>query len=164
MRGKAKMFLIMGTIMMAVISFFIGRLIRKDRDEQRIAKATSEGERYFHMFLVMNRWVQNQNQNKKISKYLSNKGFSNIAIYGMGAIGKTLYAELRDTSVKVAYAIDRNAESMYAECDVFSLRDELQQVDAVIVTTLMDFEEIKKDITQKMECKIISVEEIVFGL
>ena len=158
------MFLIICAIAIAVISFFVGRLFRKDRDEQRIDKAIRAAERYCDMFLIMNKWVQNQNENKKISKYLLDKGFYNIAIYGMGDMGKTLYAELKDTPVKVAYAIDRNAESMYAECDIFSLRDELQQVDAVIVTTLIDFDEIKKGITKKMECKVISVEEIVFGV
>lgn len=158
------MFFIICVIVIAVISFFIGRLFRKDSDEQRIDKATRAADRYHDMFLVMNKWVQNQNENKKISKYLCEKGLSSVAIYGMGEMGKTLYSELKDSQVKVVYAIDRNAESMYAECDVFSLRDELQQVDAVIVTTLMDFEEIKKDILKKMECRIISVEEIVFGL
>lgn len=158
------MFFIICVIVIAVISFFMGRLFRKDSDEQRIDKATWAADRYHDMFLVMNKWVQNQNENKKISKYLCEKGLSSVAIYGMGEMGKTLYSELKDSQVKVVYAIDRNAESMYAECDVFSLRDELQQVDAVIVTTLMDFEEIKKDIIKKMECRIISVEEIVFGL
>ncbi len=164
MRGNENMLLIVGAIIISIISFCMGRFVKKDMDEQRIDKATQAAERYHNMFLVMNRWVQKRNENKQIAKYLLDKGFYNVSIYGMGDIGKTLFKELKNSDVQVAYVLDRNADCMYAECDIYSLQDELQQVDAVIVTTLMDFEEIKKDITKKMECKIISVEEIVFGL
>ena len=82
MRGKENMLLLVGAIIISIISFCIGRLVKKDMDEQRIDKAAQAAERYHNMFLVMNRWVQKRNENKQIAKYLLDKGFYNVSIYG----------------------------------------------------------------------------------
>ena len=48
----------------------------------------------------------------------------------MSYAGETLLEELKGTDIQVAYGIDKNADSIYADVDVVSLEDTLEDVDA----------------------------------
>lgn len=158
------MYMVIRFIAVSVISFYVGRVVKENKENQRLENAINMSNKHFSMFLLMNKWVQNKSENKDISSYFINKKINTIAIYGMNYIGNTLYVDLKNTPIKVEYAIDSNAECMYAECELYTLQDSLRKVDAVIVTPLIGFDEIKEQIAKKMDCKIISIEEIIYGL
>ena len=114
------------------------------------------------MFRMMDKWVEIKQEGKNLSMYFQNHGYTRIAIYGMSLAGRTLYNELENTGITVAYGIDKSAESLYADVDIFSLDESLEPVDAVIVTAVTYFEEIKKDISEKMQCPVLSLEDILY--
>lgn len=148
----------------AILSFLLGKLLQVDKNNESLDNANKLANKHLDMFLLMNRWIQNKNEKKEIADYLLKKGIHSIAIYGMNYIGETLHIELKNTPIKVEYAIDQNAETMYAECDIFSPKEELPQVDMVIVTPLTGFDVIKDMLEKKVSCKIVSIEDIVYGL
>lgn len=161
--GIGMLQIIIGCAIVA-LSFFIGRFIQKDKNDERLEKQRKLAEKHLYMFLLMNRWVQNKNANKEIADYLLKNGIHTVAIYGMNYIGETLYTELKNTPIEVEYAIDRNAETMYAECDMLEPDNELPFVDMIIVTPLTGFDAIKEMLKKKVDCKIISIEDIVYSL
>jgi lactate dehydrogenase-like 2-hydroxyacid dehydrogenase len=131
-----------------------------DEKKTRIVKEYSD--KHLALFLMMNQWVKVKQEGKHLAEYFEKNRYKNIAIYGMGYVGKTLLAELNDTDVKVSYAIDRNADSIYADVDVISIDDELKKVDVVVVTAITFFDELEDELSKKINCPIISLEDVLY--
>lgn len=94
----------------------------------------------------------------EIAKRVEANGFSNIAVYGMGPIGRFLIEELLKNGIQVSYAIDQNSELIYADITVYNLEDVLPQADIVIITVIHSYEEIKKILKDKIKCPVVSME------
>lgn len=135
--------------------YFKGKVI--NRNNERVNKFKC----YYN---ILNQWIVLNHEGKKISEYFKKNNYKKIAIYGMGEIGNRLFEELKDSPVEVQYAIDKNAGSAYAELEVFSLEDELMEVDAIVVTTTFVFEETKRKLEDIISCPIISLEDVVFEI
>ena len=114
--------------------------------------------------MMMNQWVKVKQEGKNLSEYFEKQGYKKIAIYGMSYAGETLVNELENTSVQILYGIDKNADSIYANIDVFSIEDSLEEVDAVIVTAITFFDEIEEELSTKFSCPIISLENVLYEI
>ena len=125
-------------------------------------KVRSMSDKHFALFQMMNQWVKVKQEGKNLALYFEKNEYKKIAIYGMSYAGETLMDELKDTGVIVAYAIDKNVDSIYADVDVMSMDDELESVDAVVVTAITFFDEIEENLSEKMDCPIISLEDILY--
>lgn len=127
-------------------------------------KIKEMSEKHLALFLLMNQWVKVKQGNKSLASYFDKNGYKKIAIYGMSYVGESLIRELRGSSVEVAYGIDKNADGIYADIEVFSAEDELPQVDAIIVTSITFYEEIQEILLQKISCPIISLEDVLYEI
>ena len=121
-------------------------------------------DKHFSLFLMMNQWVKVKQAGKSLAEYFKKEGYKNIAIYGMSYVGETLLEELKDTDIHVAYGIDKGAESIYAEIDIVSPDDNLQEVDVIVVTAITFFEDIEEKLSKKVNCPIVSLEDILYEL
>ena len=110
---------------------------------------------------VMNQWLINKQEGKSLVSFFEENGYKSIAIYGMSYLGERLEDELRDSGIKICYAIDKNAENIYADIDVKSLEDDMDDVDAVVVTAVYFFDEVEEELEKIFDCPIISLEDIV---
>lgn len=125
-------------------------------------KAKSMSDKHLALFLMMNQWVRVKQEGKNLTEYFEKNGYHRIAVYGMSYAGETLIEELKGTKTEVAYGIDRNADSIYSDIDIVSMEDSLEEVDAVVVTAITFFDEIEQKLSEKMECPIISLEDILY--
>lgn len=128
----------------------------------RKKKVQSMSDKHLALFLMMNQWVKVKQQGKKLSDYFESKGYRRIAVYGMSYAGETLLEELKDTGITVAYGIDKKADSLYLDVDVVSMDDTLEDVDAVVVTAVTFFDEIEQQLSGKMDCPVLSLEDILY--
>lgn len=135
--------------------------VGKSKGDQ-LNSARSMSNKHLALFQMMNQWVRVKQEGKNLSEYFERNGYKNIAVYGMSYAGETLLEELKGTDVNVVYGIDRNADSTYADVEVFTAEDDLQPVDAVVVTAITFFDEIEENLMKKMDCPIISLEDILF--
>ncbi len=148
--------LLSGVIIGAVgVSRIMGRQIKEKQNMSY---------KHLVLFEMMNRWVRIKQESKNLASYLESKGCQKIAIYGMSYVGETLIEEFKGTNIKVVYGIDQNADSIYSAIDVLSADEELPKVDAVIVTAITFYDEIKEKISKKLDCPIISLEDILYVL
>ena len=76
--------------------------------------------------------------------------------------GETLLEELRETQIQVVYGIDKNAENIYSDISILSLEDTLDDVDAIVVTAVTFFDEIEDELHKKVNCPILSLEDILY--
>lgn len=149
-------------VLSAVTGAFLGAGFAGKAVYKKAKESEGKADRYLALFRMMDKWVEVKQEGKNLSMYFQKRGYRRIAIYGMSRAGRTLYNELESTGITIAYGIDKSAESLFADVDIFSLDDALDPVDAVVVTAVTYFEEIKKDISEKMDCPVLSLEDILF--
>lgn len=134
---------------------------RKELDycRQRANKALRE-------MKLFEQWLFVKQDGKQLSDYFHKKAINTIAIYGMGNIGERLYDELNDQNVIVKYAVDQKGKRVCSEIEVYSSSDidMLEKVDAIVVTTVHCFEEVKKSISAKTDMPVLSLEEILYEI
>lgn len=150
------------SVLSAVTGAAVGAGAVGKKLSQKAKRAKFMSDKHLALFLMMNQWVKVKQEGKNLASYFEQNEYQKIAIYGMSYAGETLMDELKDTGVIVAYAIDKNADSIYADVDVMSMDDELESVDAVVVTAITFFDEIEENLSEKMDCPIISLEDILY--
>lgn len=128
----------------------------------KLKRARNMSNKHLALFLMMNQWVKVKQEGKSLASYLEKNGYKKIAIYGMSYAGETMIDELRGTGVTVAYGIDKKADSIYADVDVISVDDIMEPVDAVVVTAITFYDEIEEMLSEKVDCPIISLEDILY--
>ena len=146
-------------VLILVAICFLFKLLQK-----RIDKYRALADKNNNVFRMMNRWLQIRQEGKTVADYLNNIGCGKVAIYGMGLAGERLLDELRETDILVSYGIDRSAHKLNGEIALYSLYDELSDVDAVIVTIPAYFDSIKTELEKKMDCMVISLEDILYEI
>lgn len=127
-----------------------------------LSKTNNLSDKHLALFLMMNQWVKVKQEGKNLADYFETNDYKKIAIYGMSYAGETLLDELRDSEIEVAYGIDNRADSIYLDLDIVTMEDDLEEVDAVVVTAITFFEEIAEKLEKKIECPIISLEDILY--
>lgn len=113
------------------------------------------------MFLVMNQWTNVKQANRNLEEYFLKNELRKIAIYGMGLMGQQLIKELKDSSIETAYGIDLNSDGIVSGIKVVTMDEELADVDAVVVTVLKEFDEIRDALTKKLNCSVVAIEDIL---
>lgn len=111
---------------------------------------------------MFNQWLINKQEGKRLAKYFEDNGYKSIAIYGMSYLGERLVDELKDSGIEVKYAIDKNADNIYADIDVVNLTDNLPEVDAIVVTAVYFFDSIEEELAELVDYPVISLEDILY--
>lgn len=110
----------------------------------------------------MNRWLALKQKGFELSTFFLNKGIQTIAIYGIYPLGERLYEELRRSKVEVMYVIDRNPKKLEGDVSVLRPDEELNPVDAIVITPILDFLEIKDSLSKRFDCPIFFIEDVLF--
>lgn len=118
----------------------------------------------FYRILVQ--WLSLKQQGINLSKYFAREKYATIAIYGMKELGQLLLEEIYNepNEPEVKYVIDRNPDGFYAPVPSLKPEDELPEVDVIVITAVHYFKQIREALVTKVECPIISLEDIVFDL
>lgn len=128
----------------------------------RVTEWKNMSDKHLALFLLMNQWVKVKQEGKNLAEYFEREGYHEIAIYGMSYAGETLVEELQGSNIKVKYGIDKKADAIYADFDVVLPDEELEEVDAIAVTSITFFDEIEEILNKKVTCPIISLEDILY--
>ncbi len=139
-----------------------GGVITSKVKNEKIAKIENMSEKHLALFIMMNQWVKVKQEGKNLSSYFEKKEYKKIAVYGMSYAGETFVDELKNTGITIAYGIDKNADTIYSDIDIFTMEDSLEEVDAVVVTAVTFFDEIEEKLCEKLDCPIISLEDILY--
>lgn len=153
-----------GTI--SVLSMFMGVMAgvwisgKIERSKRKKAEAMSG--KFTALFHMMNQWVKIKQEGKNLSNYFEVNQYKRVAIYGMSYVGGTLVRELMGTETDVVYGIDKRVFGTNMGIDVVSPDEILDNVDVIIVTAINFFDEIAEKLREKVDCPVISIEDILF--
>lgn len=129
-----------------------------------IKKWKNMSNKHFNLFLLMNEWMRRKQEGKHIRYYFEKHGYKSVALYGLSYVGERLLDELRECGVEIKYIVDRNAESLYSDVDIFTIEDRLPEADVMIVTAVYFFDEIYSSLINKIKCPIVSLEDVLCEL
>lgn len=155
-----KNFLLSG--LSAIAGFGAGTFLTGTKMNEVIVEKQTNEEKFRIMYQMMERWMRIKQNEGSLSSYFDSYNYKKIAIYGMGDIGRLLINELSASEIKVIYGIDKNSGTANEKLDIYSPDAELPEVDAVVVTAIAYFDDIEAMLSQKMNCPIISLEDIVY--
>lgn len=118
-------------------------------------------------FQIANRWLFLKIKGVSVAAFLNKAGYKKAAIYGMAELGNRLYEELKDSEIEVVFIMDINPLSVVIRDEILVLdpyvRD-LPDVDVMIVTPLLSFEQIRQLIKERIKSPIISIEDLIYSL
>lgn len=150
------------SILSALAGAALGAGVAGKLTGESVSKNRSMSDKHLALFLMMNQWVKVKQDGKNLASYFEKKGYRKIAIYGMSYAGETLVDELKGTGVIVAYGIDRNVNPSHADVDTVTMDDGLAPVGAVVVTAVTFFDEIERQLSEKVGCPAVSLEDILY--
>ena len=129
---------------------------------QEVKKLFVQERKNHFMYEFMNRWLLLKQRRIELGSYFDAQEIHSIAIYGIDHMGQRLYDELKSSSVRVVYAIDRNPRKTDWDIPVYSPDDTLETVDAVVITPLFDYMDIRRTLEGKMNSRMLFIEDILF--
>lgn len=138
-----------------VISMY---LVLKHIIDKRNKKIYKKQTKYYNLY---KQWFYLKKMGVSLKEYFKNEKISSVAIYGMGEFGSILYDELEEIGIEVKYGIDKFVCRMAIDLKVVSPNDELEKVDAIIVTPVFEFESIKDELKRYTSNRIISLEQVL---
>ena len=152
-----------------ILAFKYGIDMRKELEtweqkEREAAKLHGRLGRMAANYHTLKKWFELQQKGVSVSGFFIRNTYRKIAIYGMSDLGICLYQELSETEVEVSYAIDRRAEKLDLNLPVLKVEDELPPVDVIVVTAVYFLEQIVELLKDKVECQVLSLEEILHAI
>ena len=148
----------------AALSLGMGVFLGSRMGWKKKDKFKMYADKHLAILQLFNQWLITKQEGKSIATYLQKQGIHKIAIYGMGYVEERLYDELKDSDVKVEYAIDKNADGVCADIDIFTPEEELPKVDLIIVTAVYFYNEIERTLKELTDYRISSLEDILYEL
>lgn len=147
-----------------IVGFCVGCSWIFKKNFKLVKEQCKRGDRFSRMFRVSNHWLTLKEEGREVKKYFENENYHNIAIYGIGYLGKHLIWELKESEIEIDYTIDKKVNELTEGIKIFRPEDVLPKTDVIVVTVLTEFEEIAYDLENKVDCPIISLEDIIFEI
>ncbi len=150
LRGSI-VFFVLGSVGFALFRVFNRFFKTKDNKDRKYSQ-------------LYDNWLVIKERGDGIEKYFRENHYREIAVYGYGNIGRHVVTQLLDTDITVKYIIDRRRGVTENKIDRYCMTDQLPEVDAIVVTPICEYQEIKTELQQKKAGQIVSIEDIVYEL
>lgn len=152
------------SVLSIIISTIAGALASGTYFMSKVKKKDEKISKFKNYYNMLNQWLSIKQKDQSLEVYFKDNGYKTIAIYGLGEMGYRLYDELKNSSIQILYAIDQKAEDIYSEIDIVGKEDDFKSVDVIVVSATFAYEEIKKELEQKTDITIISLEDVIFSI
>lgn len=121
-------------------------------------------EKYANYYFLLDFWMKNIEQGKKISNFFRNRAYKTVAIYGMASLGEHFKCQI-ESDISILYTIDREIVTYRGK--QYSMKESIQKLpkpDVVVITPVMEYTNIKQKISAFICTDIVSLEEVVLSL
>lgn len=144
------------------IGVLAARVVLDNSRKKAISQKEEKINKFKGYYNLLNQWLVIKNTGKSLDEYFVKHNYRTIAIYGMGELGNRLYEELLACDkVIVKYAIDKDTTSIIPELPIYSIDEELKEVDVIVVTATFVFNEVEESLKNITTSPIISIEALV---
>ncbi len=158
--NKGELFLIIITIFGIIISFLAGTVFSALRIRKVLKEYDGSSQKNRRLFLLALSILECEKKGNGLCSYFKRNGYKDIAIYGMGELGLTVYELLSNEDVNIKYCIDKRANELSLDIPIICPDEIEENVDAIVITTIGYYEDISKTIREKTDCPIITIDTI----
>lgn len=118
-------------------------------------------QKYTAFYTLLIKWMEKKNKGSSINDVLKNNGVTTVSIYGFAGLGRLLYEELdASKEVEVKHILDN--KDIESDVVVISKPSQVKpDVDAVIVTAITSYADIKQELQEKGYKEIYSLTEVI---
>lgn len=155
---------IISTLLGIAVGAVAGGTAAKTSSTKKIERKDELLSKLHVLYCAFDRWLQIRQEGRTLAEYFEKNNYNTVAIYGMKELGERLLDELKDSDITVCYAIDKNADQLYADVDILTPEDELEPVDVIVVTAIYYFDEIAEMMGEKVDCPVVSLEDILYEM
>jgi uroporphyrinogen-III synthase len=152
---------IMGTVFGSALGVAGGAFLVNEKVGKEKKRQKQLADKHLALLIMMCDWMRTKQEGKSLAGYLKEKGYKRVAVYGLSYVGERLLDELRDNGIEVEYAVDQKADPIYFDVEICRPEEDLEEVDAVIVTAITFYDEIKAMLEEKLQCPILSLEDMI---
>lgn len=147
----------------AVVGAIAGAVAVGKVQKESVSTSSQYSDRYRDYYSMLIHWLGLKQEGKSLDQYFVNNNYKKVAIYGMGEMGSRLYEELKNSDkIEVAYAIDQNADNLYSELEIIKKEDDYPEADVIVVTATYAFDDIAESVSEKVDYKIVSLEDVIY--
>lgn len=116
-------------------------------------------ERYFKLLSI---WMEKLEDGQEIKNFFESNKYKRIAIYGYTVFCRHIIKQLQGTDIEVVCIIDKNG-SIEVDEDVplVAKEDFNETVDVIIVTIILSFDKVQKELSVKSDSPVKSLEELI---
>ncbi len=156
MMNKVRKYIIGGTAIVGSVA--LQKYICSAIDRQNVAKR----KKFESFYYLAERWITIYEEGKSLESILEERHIKTVAVYGLGAFGKHVVTQLKGSRINVAYVIDQAVKGHWQDVEVKPLKEEISDVDAIIVTAINDMDVIEKNLKKYTRCTVLSLEELLY--
>lgn len=140
-----------------------GKMALKEGNIENDKGLIQDLNKYRELYTLLNRWMLLKEAKKTVCTFFEKYEYTRIMIYGMAALGQHLYNDIQqDQKLKVIGGIDRRQGIDFEDVKLYTLEEQLPECDVIVVAVALDFAEIKNNLKNKTNAKIVSLREILF--
>jgi phosphate/sulfate permease len=163
--GNVNIIAIVATIIVVVVVFVCCQVQNRVSLKNEKKAHSYRVKKYQSYYYLFGSWMVLRNKGRMLTEYFENHGFKNIAIYGLGRLGLCLYEELKNSNINVKYGIDKNAATFsYLNLKVISPEIDLEPVDIIVVTKIIEYDKIVEELRKRISCQIVSLEDVIYSM
>lgn len=115
-----------------------------------------------YYYTLSDKWLATKIEGNSLNSVLMKNGYRKIGIYGMSKMGQCLYYDLTKSGCEVIYVTDQRSMPHF-ECFV-PVDNEFPDADLLIISVMSEFVQIKEKLTSKVDCPIMSLEELLYKM
>lgn len=136
---------------------YIGNNVDDISDMLRIRQESDKFEKYLNL---LDSWMVLREKGIKLDKYLLQKDYRRVGVYGYGIFGRHFIEELKDSDVELAYIVDMQKDKLHVDVPVYHPTEELPDCDVMVVTSFFYLNDIRK-VLKSDNFKLLSIENII---
>ena len=109
---------------------------------------------------LLDRFMSVIERGQDVTVFFERRNISSVAVYGIGILGRHFLKNIDTDKISISFVVDREV-GLHQDFRVYDVNDEWPSVDALIVTPVLEYQEIKQTIQNKMGVAVYSIEEII---
>lgn len=106
-------------------------------------------------------WNKINDEGISIGEYLQKRGVTSVAIWGLGEEARRLQKELAGFAIDITYGVVLDEENCVPEVEILDRNSDLPIVDLTIVANDKFYKYIEKEICERYDYRVISIELLV---
>jgi len=125
-----------------------------------VEKRETEIQKFKQFYRLLIEWVNSYQNKQYLVDYLKSNNIKTVSVYGYAELGKLVINELKGSSIEIIEILDKRELQSVTVNPSYGQR----VVDAVIVTAVFYFDDIKEELVKLGYKNVLSLQEIIYML